>query len=940
MRTHRRGAVCTMAICASLGLLSFGVGDAEAHMSHPDGFFVRNLGQYPPEILFVGVFSGATVYVQSHCMVVQWAEPIDMSAGLADPLDRRPLWTAPPGPRRISNVYVRFPGGNLSDIIGEDPTPTKINIFKGADPSRWFTSIPTFSRVRVRDITGVGDLVLDASGAYGTPWYLDMRGGASMEELAVLIDTPHRVVENGHGLKVLTPFGGREIVFPAVVERGITVGALALHTSGVTERIAAPTTSVASEAVASAASAQQLLWGTFLGGSGFDAVNDITYDDRSGTGGGRTIVFLGTTDSNNFPVPGGYDTTQNGDRDIVVGRLTDSGTNLLWASFIGGSGSDAARSVAVDVVGNVVVVGETKSPDMPVLSAYDSTLNGKRDAYIAKLSASGDTISWATYLGGAEDDWGSGLAVGSDNGIFVGGGTSSADFPTLGGYDQSYNGSSDIWLGKLSTSGTLVWATYLGGSGGDQLSSIALDIAGRVTIGGGSGSSDIPVVNGYDTTHNNNWDFYAARLSASGDSLLWATFVGGRDSETAVGLALDSAGNVAFAGYTMSEDLPTPGGYDLTPSGVDFYVAKLSSDGSSLMWGTYLGGSGTDFVDEVLVDRDGSVIVAGHTNSTDMPVLNGYSATNQGDYDVFAAKLSAAGDSLVWASYLGGRTWECGIAAAFDDAGNIILGGFTDSNDFPTPSGFDRTYNGNQDGYLAKLANSSPPVSFAYSRWIPVASHSSGAFGSDWRTDLSIFNPTASQGNVEVRCFLPDGIATGSSFVAARSQSVLIDVVGQLGRTGSGAVEVRSDQPVIVGSRTYNVVSSGAVCFPNGTLGQEYPAYPSSGGLSAGQFAWLVQLVENSRYRTNIGLTNTGAQAASVTVTLYDGAGGQLLSYVVSLAPGEWRQENRPFNSKLGLTNFDRGVAKVTVTVGSGIIAYASVVDNITNDPTTLMMKN
>ena len=172
---------------------------------------------------------------------------------------------------------------------------------------------------------------------------------------------------------------------------------------------------------------------------------------------------------------------------------------------------------------------------------------------------------------------------------------------------------------------------------------------------------------------------------------------------------------------------------------------------------------------------------------------------------------------------------------------------------------------------------------------------------------------------------------TSTSYLPAGSQSILTDVVGQLNATGSGAIELLSDQPLMVTSRTYNQS-------PSGTFGQDYATVAADKLLGANQVAWLPHLVENAGYRTNIGLTNTGTAAASVTVDLYNGAGSKLASYPVALNPGEFKQETQPFKNKAGQSAMDRGYAKVTVTAGSGVVANASLIDNATNDPTTIAM--
>ncbi|MBP7797386.1 MAG: PKD domain-containing protein [Thermoanaerobaculaceae bacterium] len=224
------------------------------------------------------------------------------------------------------------------------------------------------------------------------------------------------------------------------------------------------------------------------------------------------------------------------------------------------------------------------------------------------------------------------------------------------------------------------------------------------------------------------------------------------------------------------------------------------------------------------------------------------------------------------------------------------------------------------------------------SQWVPVASHASGSNNSQWRTDLGLLNPGTIQANYEIRWHIGQSVLSSTGYVTPRGQSILGDVVAQLSGSGSGALEVRSDQPLTVTSRTYNLVAKASACYPNGTLGQDYPALSSADGLQAGETANLGQLVENATARSNIGILNTGAAVATVTVVLFNGAGAQLTSYGVALQPGEWRQDNRPFFTKAGQAAMDRGWASVTVNSGSGVFAFASVVDNVTNDPTTVPM--
>jgi hypothetical protein len=226
----------------------------------------------------------------------------------------------------------------------------------------------------------------------------------------------------------------------------------------------------------------------------------------------------------------------------------------------------------------------------------------------------------------------------------------------------------------------------------------------------------------------------------------------------------------------------------------------------------------------------------------------------------------------------------------------------------------------------------------SYPYWIPVASHNSGLNQSQWRSDLGLLNTGTAQANVQLS-FYGSSTVTNTSYVPAGSQSILTDVVGQLGGTGSGAIQVISDQPLKATARSYNQVSSGAACYANGTQGQDYPVLSNANGLSTGQIAYLASLTENASYRSNIGLVNTSTASASVLVELFDGAGNKLTGYTVSLTPGQWSQATQPFMNLAGQTAMDRGFAKLTVQSGSGIFGFASVIDNITNDPTTVTMQ-
>lgn len=221
-------------------------------------------------------------------------------------------------------------------------------------------------------------------------------------------------------------------------------------------------------------------------------------------------------------------------------------------------------------------------------------------------------------------------------------------------------------------------------------------------------------------------------------------------------------------------------------------------------------------------------------------------------------------------------------------------------------------------------------------QWLQVASRASGLAGSQWRTALGLLASAAGPANVELRFHGSAGVAAGATHVPAGAQVAFPDIVGELGASGSGAFEVLADAPLLVTSRTYNLVPGSATCVPGGTFGQFYPSQATGSALAAGDVAWLPHLVESSRFRSNLAFTNTGPSDARLSVDLLDGAGAALTTFAVTVPPGQWLQETRAFKNRGGRSDIDAGSARVTVVEGKGVIASASVIDNTTNDPTTV----
>jgi len=323
-------------------------------------------------------------------------------------------------------------------------------------------------------------------------------------------------------------------------------------------------------------------------------------------------------------------------------------------------------------------------------------------------------LMWGTYLGKDCSDEGFGLAVDGSGCAYVTGFTCSDDFPTTAGaFDRTFNGGTiDAFVIKLDPEGrTLIYSTFLGGSGPDRACGIAVDGSGRALIAGRTRSPDFPVTAGaFDTSANGDYDLFAARLDPAGERLEYATFLGGRFFDNGAGVALDAEGCAYLTGWTNSADFPTtPGAFDRTRDPhqkyADAVVVKLDRSGRSLRYATYLGGGGNDWGQAIAVDDSGRAHVGLLTSSVDFPTTpNAFQSAHGGITDAAAVKLDRSGSGLIYATFLGGSAQDWAVAIAVDDAGRAHLTGTTYAEDFPTtPGAFDTLHHGLQDVFVAGL---------------------------------------------------------------------------------------------------------------------------------------------------------------------------------------------------------------------------------------------
>jgi len=388
---------------------------------------------------------------------------------------------------------------------------------------------------------------------------------------------------------------------------------------------------------------------------------------------------------------------------------------LLYSTYLGGTGTDYGNGIAVDTSGNAYVTGQAGSTNFPTTSGTFQTTfaGGSLDAFVTKLSPTGSTLVYSTYLGGTGSDFGTAIAVDTSGHAYVTGIAFSTNFPTTAGaFQTTFGGNQDAFVTKLNPTGSaLLYSTYLGGTGFDQGLGIAVDTSDNAYVSGLTTSSiNFPTTAGASqTTYGGNQDAFVTKLNPSGSGLVYSTYLGGTGTDYGNGVALDTGGHAYVTGQTNSNFPTTVGAFQTMFGGFnDAFVTKLNPTGTALLYSTYLGGTGTDFGTGIAVDTSDNAYVTGGTDSTNFPTTAGafQSTFGSGGSDVFVTKLNPTGTAVVFSTYLGGTGYDYGNGVAVDTSGNAHVTGITySSTDFPTTTGaLQTTFGGGlADAFMTKL---------------------------------------------------------------------------------------------------------------------------------------------------------------------------------------------------------------------------------------------
>jgi hypothetical protein len=403
-------------------------------------------------------------------------------------------------------------------------------------------------------------------------------------------------------------------------------------------------------------------------------------------GNGDDIVA--DSEGNAYVIASWYEDHQH--LDILVVKLDPEGSPV-WTLPITGDPlqHDYASDITLDSSENVWITGYTASESFPLVNALDDSLTGFTEAFIMKLDPDNGTILYSTYLGGDYSERGYGITIDDAGEIYVVGSTGSTDFPTTPDAYQDHPSAplyiyTDAFITKLSPQGDeILYSTYFGGFKDDYARNVRLDGAGNIIISGQTGADDFPLVNPIQTAPDG---IFVSKLSADGSTLLFSTYLGGEDSETLRKMDVDAGGFVYITGQTRSIDYPaTPGAFQdvfvgeilgceegfpaIDVNCFDGFLTKLATDGSEIVYSTFIRGSTNDRGSDVIVDNAGRAHVVGYTASAD------FLGTGNSTASIFVTELTADGGDINYALTRQSPGAGAGHGIALDGANDVFVTG-------------------------------------------------------------------------------------------------------------------------------------------------------------------------------------------------------------------------------------------------------------------------
>jgi hypothetical protein len=675
--------------------------------------------------------------------------------------------------------YMEFAGAGAGvTLTGQAPLGTRVNRLIGRDPGLWARSLPAFGGIRYGKLYPGIDLSYSAAGRQLKSEFLVAPGADPSAIRMKLSGFSGVAITDDGSLRLRSGQGeykeGAPFVYQNRNSRRVRIEARYKLVGTTLVRFVLgnydPTLPLVID--------PSISFSTYLGGSAFDGATAITTDTAG------NVYVAGWTESTDFP--GTRLQRNSGSTDVFVAKFNPGG-QLLFATYLGGSGSDQANGIAVDGTGSIWVTGWTTSTNFPLVVPYQSRLKGGRDAFVTVLLPDGTAPRFSTYFGGSGEEQANAIAVDSGGSAYIVGQTTSSDLPLLRPIQSANAGGLDAFALKFANSGTLIYSTYLGGAEDDVATGVAVDATGAIVIVGSTWSVNFPVLNAAQPISGGGQDAFVTKVHSDGTALVFSTYLGGTGGtvgfpELASAVAIDASGDAYVGGTTSSAGFATVSAFQTTQQGggIDGFVAKYSPAGA-VLFRTYLGGSNADYVAAIACTASG-VVAAGYTLSSNFPVLNPIQAQHNLDYDAFVVELNSTGSSMYFGTLLGGSGADAAYAVAVVPLGYVIAG-LTQSYDFPLVAAAISTNGDNYGAFVAKICSGVCPA-------VPIAVSVTPSAGSGSKQNFQAIFSDAN-GWSDIQYAEVDLVDTGTSATCRfyyNANGAQVGLLNEAGTSSSGTV--------------------------------------------------------------------------------------------------------------------------------------------------------
>jgi uncharacterized repeat protein (TIGR01451 family) len=635
---------------------------------------------------------------------------------------------------RRASLRLSMIGANQAPVVtGEDELPGRVNYFHGTDQSKWQRDVPTYARVRYASVYPGIDAVY-----YGNQQQLEydfnVAAGADPAQIKLRFEGAEGLRLDDAGDLLIQTSAGEVRQHKPLVYQEVAGARREVESRYELSRVGEVTFALgAYDPSLPLVIDPVLAYASYVGATSSDAAYGIAVDANG------FAYITGNLFGAFTMTPGAYDTTSAGQDVYIakINPAGNSFVYATYISAVGGN--NFGNDIAIDAQGNAYVTGKASAAIFPATpGAYDATQNNT-DAFVVKLNAQGNALLYATYLGGTGSEEGFGIAVDAAGDIYVAGTTSSNNFPVVNALQTTFGGSRDAFAVKLRPAGAgasdLLYSTYLGGAGDEEANAVTADASGNLYLTGYATSANYPTTaNAFDTSlAGSSGDAVVTKLNPAAvgaASLVYSTFLGGTSADKGNDLVLDSAAlpNIYLAGTTSSSSVnglfpTTANAYDTTINGTDAFFTRLNPAGAGandLVYSTVIGGLNADEGLGIARDSAGRIYVSGTTGSSNFPVTTDAFQSVYNGNDAFIVKLNPAGagaSDLLYSTLFGGVSGGSNASdgndkahdIAVDPQGNFYIAGETGSPGLPTQNAFpgQTTHKGFSDGFVAKFLDSS-----------------------------------------------------------------------------------------------------------------------------------------------------------------------------------------------------------------------------------------